>query len=1222
MNGFGVHIRDTIRLDQAFVDSLPKQAGLPWTFVARVVTFAGATIADRTVTIIAGEVRGEAPLTLRNSSTAPALLAGTPGPPLTVICEHLFACSAHEQRRARRQGRDGREGRSAPRRGPPRRATAPGPGGEGGKGKKGKQGHPRRAAGRSPSPPSPSTAAPRSCRRAATAAKAATAVRAGPAAPASRRGSQGPPGDKGDPGPKGPNGAVFVGQLTMPFRQELVNRGIATPWARFRAEQAQYLFRIGNLTAARNEALAVQAIEPGDSDAEALLRLLREHRTITGPERDLEVDNDANLFARTHRDAARALRDKLFTDGAVLFGSSDKHRWDEAVRDVNGALQAAGAAFDRQEDARSEREVRAKAIADEAVLAISALRVRILADVAPTAVVGGSNARALADAIGRLGFEGGGAGGLLPAAPDLLVDAARLQAPPLTDTEVAALSAGAVGLVAPPGWEGVTVNLRKVADGLRAATGDATAKALLVELVDLVHRWRLAVLREHQAKQAKATLAARRAEIKPALDKLPMTGYGDAKLAAVPVLRGVRCLLDAHRWDVLRAERSVALYTHGLGFSDSDEDNQPLATSEPVFFSPAIEKDVEEGLMAIGETFFDPILAAVGARDLRGQVSRYEARGERTELIGVVRRFDRASHPAVFARLAKDGTCWIDVSVNELKHSEAKFAGAEISLGGVQSAERSFAVTLTHGGIARQRVLGDGTLRDQTQLPASLTVPVTRVADGFYAGEAVEAPAPYGRGAAAGYRLAIDTSVVDLSALQALEIKILCEGFLPAGAIAVRKIEHPPLRAGTTSYAVITLTDEAPAGGLKVNVGSTDATVVRTPASVTVPAGARTATVALEALRASGPVPPELTAVAADGTIRRVFAPVAAAVAPVTRTLDPGAVGALAVGGERLFACLAPASKAAPPSVHALRLGLERGPAAPFAAIPRSVAVDRGHAFVVRGTGVATLDATEPVLAGLVAAGEADLGADPFDVAVGPDGRVYAGTAVLKDGVKLATLPGVAAPRALAFSGDSVYVLHGAKSLSQVRRKPDGSYAMVKTIELPVPGVDVAVDGAFIAVAATSELIRLRFNALTVLDRVPIAARAVAASDGIAYAVGAGGLHLLAIQTGRLLLTVPAGGKPCSVAVHDGVAYVGDESAGTVTRIACPTEFPLKAGVRRGRRGGAPPRPPPCASARRASRARRRRGGRRCARRRSGGRRSRRWSSPRRRARARSAGAS
>src|SRR3954452_12073092 len=94
MNSFGAHIRDTIRLDQALVDHLPKTPGLEWTFVARVVTLAGATIDDRPVTILAGEVRGESQLRLRNTSTAPFMTAGTPGPPLTGICEDLFACAA------------------------------------------------------------------------------------------------------------------------------------------------------------------------------------------------------------------------------------------------------------------------------------------------------------------------------------------------------------------------------------------------------------------------------------------------------------------------------------------------------------------------------------------------------------------------------------------------------------------------------------------------------------------------------------------------------------------------------------------------------------------------------------------------------------------------------------------------------------------------------------------------------------------------------------------------------------------------------------------------------------------------------------------------------------------------------------------------------------------------------------------------------------------------
>ena len=1209
MNTFGVHVRDTIRLDQAFINSLPTlSAGVPMTFVARSITLAGATINNRSVTIIAQELHmlaGPAPadsLKLVNTSTAANGVAGAPGFALNVFCRDLFACGATS--RGGKGGRGAQGAQGAPLPPPPTNPEDDGPiikplpGEQGNPGKVGKQGFPGGAGGAI----NVRFVTDKSAGKTNFVSAGGPGGNGGPGGPGGPGGSGRPPGDPGPPGPTGPAGVtgpagpVSGAAITAStFRSELIARNLQVPWARFRARQAEFHFRSGALSAARAEANEVLAIIPGDTEAEALLRLIREHRTLLGCERDPDVDLDADLHARAHRNAARDVDDALFDAGDVFFGAPTAPRLEAAAIALRGALQAMlspEGVLQEQSDAQAQRLERAVAIRDEATRLMGEQRGRIAQLVPAGAQVQGINALALADAIARvLGAEAGTVGTLLPAAPDILVDTKRAaEGGPFVagSFETNAVVQSALGLVAPPGWAGigtpgsnVAVNLRRVADELRAATGDATAKALLAELTEIAHRWRLANLRVSQAVGAVSSLAVLRSRTQAARTALPTTA-APLPAAMMNVLVGVRRLLDGHAWRTLLAERSVALYTLGLGFDPSDTGNQSLSTSQALLSRPELEDDIREGHAQPSLQFFDEVLKAVGLRSMRSEVSRYEARGgavrfdQPGELVAVTRRFTRATHPQVFARLAQDGSCWIEVGLGDFRpvHSEAKLAGAEVSLGGVQTSSSSFAVTLTHGGIARQRVLGTGAVRDQTLLPAALTIPVTRTAPGFHTGRVAaneDDPgtlAPYGRAAAAAYRLEIDPAALDLATLETLEVKLLCQAFSPLATVTLRQVDHPPVavRAGAKAHATITLTAPAPAGGTKLTLASSDPLTVRVAPDVTVAAGETSAAVALEALKVSGPVPPQLSVTAPDGTVRRAFVGVGPPLGVVTRVIEPGAVGALAIAGERLFAGFAPAGKGAPPSLHALRLDLARGPAAPQSAPPRGVAVDRGHAFVARGAGVATLDVSEPLLAGLVADGEAALGAETRDVAVNPaDGRVYvAGTNVEvldPDGVKLTTLPGVTSPRGLTFAGDTVLVLHGT-SLSSIRHRTDGTYQLVKTVELPFAGpVDVTTNGnaTLVAVACTGGVVTFTRPTLLLRNRTPLPApaRAIAGHRGIAYVVSDAGLHLVDIASGRLGATLPAGAKPSSVAVdpRTGAAYVGDAVSGTVSRIECPQEL-------------------------------------------------------------------
>jgi trimeric autotransporter adhesin len=96
-----------------------------------------------------------------------------------------------------------------------------------------------------------------------------------------------------------------------------------------------------------------------------------------------------------------------------------------------------------------------------------------------------------------------------------------------------------------------------------------------------------------------------------------------------------------------------------------------------------------------------------------------------------------------------------------------------------------------------------------------------------------------------------------------------------------------PIPLNGSQILTITLSGNAPAGGLPVNLGSTDPTIA-TPASatVTIPAGQKTATVAINGLKAGGPV--TITANAPNTTIANATAQVS--VVAQTITIAPVAV--------------------------------------------------------------------------------------------------------------------------------------------------------------------------------------------------------------------------------------------------------------------------------------------------------------------------------------------
>src|SRR5262245_53278052 len=65
---------------------------------------------------------------------------------------------------------------------------------------------------------------------------------------------------------------------------------------------------------------------------------------------------------------------------------------------------------------------------------------------------------------------------------------------------------------------------------------------------------------------------------------------------------------------------------------------------------------------------------------------------------------------------------------------------------------------------------------------------------------------------------------------------------LPPGALSSLSLSPSTVTGGETSQGTVTLASPAPAGGVVVSLASTDTTVATVPASITVPAGASSAT--------------------------------------------------------------------------------------------------------------------------------------------------------------------------------------------------------------------------------------------------------------------------------------------------------------------------------------------------------------------------------------------
>ncbi len=857
----------------------------------------------------------------------------------------------------------------------------------------------------------------------------------------------------------------------------------------------------------------------------------------------------------------------------------------------------------------------------------------------------------------------GGANGVYPARPaDIATGAMDLR------HQVAQPSAWKA--VRTANTTGVAISLRAIADQLRGGLRPGGAPLTdplrldilggLLELTEATQAWQLADLRLGQALAAVDVVTAAEQAAILARD-LPIGGLASPLAALVPAfLQRARAVSDVIEWRWHRLERAFDLYTLGLGPTPIDR------AAHAGLFDPIDEADAVGTVgTADGQTPSQPVMAA--ARQLSRTLERisdaralpawrdYRKRGDLTFVnddtppfpAGVTFCRDAGSGcavaaPHIFAAL-RDATvaaAWFDVPLTAVQgpHREAKVRGATVVFtydlsGDAGPPDQTFQIDLRHSGLGRQRQLGSGAEHSSVALPQSMSITMARQVDsddvplatwkgrvsvndpptpGQSADPRARFPA-YGRGVAAGYRLTLtDWNGAAPARLTRIELGIDYEALQPPGTVNLSSVTLTgALRVGVTAVGRVRLTGPAPAGGTKVTLASSDPAALALPAAVVVPAGGAEVTFPVQVLKATGPVPPTLTAATADGVSRRASAPVsrAPALTASSRVLGSGpastypvAVVRVSPGPKQPAAPIVlagrtgevdPADPAADPvvgvesTVHALRGDLNPVREQPIGFWPRAIAVDerRGRVYVVHGATVSALHA-----ATLAPLAEATIGINASMVAVDVAAdlvyvtRYSHGTVHVLRGADLSvvqvfgdkdTLRGCLGI-AVHPEGGRLYIARNyriaeptATAVTMVVRRPDGTHAITRDRTVgPVhlQPHEVAVDGpaglVFVScqggAAVHPTLLTLDATTLQPISSVTIPGPGLSVAarpgTGIAYLAGYPGLVLVDGRAGAVALTVKAGALPQGVAVDpvSGTAFLTDRTDHSVTRIDTP----------------------------------------------------------------------
>jgi hypothetical protein len=736
------------------------------------------------------------------------------------------------------------------------------------------------------------------------------------------------------------------------------------------------------------------------SMADALPALVRDQRNITGVARDQDLVPDIEHHAREYTKAADALRAKIavFTDffGSLILLAEPRDRL-AAIKQALVQLAGVSAGEPGQQPQLGELQLvggddlakRAKA----ALTAINDLRKRttsalgrideLLADPQVSASITPAGqgqptlqakdvATALAQVLGAQDAAAAPtpaettvlipepAGGppfrpeldpvtLLPADLHLLVHRSVRERRLVTPDDAALIAERAAGLAQIARWKDVAANqtgadgvpaavhLGRVAQDLRAASGDRGVLDALIELAEISHVWRLGRARMEQLLAGVKTLAHREVVAKAARDAF----VPPEPLPVEPtrLLPGLRCLLDALSWHAERADRAADLLTFGLTRQKSTELTRfplrPDTTGEarrlaPLMYAPDWECELSDrfradfqpgdGEPAIDERlFFDSI--ALGLM-FRKPLELYDAYLDRGIPLGskepqsVTRAFKRTPdvasplpadvRPDVFDRFEDKGNLWFDVTLGEIAgpagtipHKETRVVGLKITLEfDAETPTEQLTLLATHTGLSVQRDLDDNEHRQQ-MLPAAVEVTLTVPADDgtpalqLLQGTAMVDPAKkidfaaYGRGAAAGWLIAKADPTIELPGLQTIIVEVFYEGIVPKNTVSLRSVSSAPaaLRVGSELPVTVRLTAPAGAGGTPVFLSSSDPSVITTPGAIAVPQGQIEARGLVKVVGPTGGLPPTISARTADGVTRRVRPIVPKPPRPVTASV-------------------------------------------------------------------------------------------------------------------------------------------------------------------------------------------------------------------------------------------------------------------------------------------------------------------------------------------------
>ncbi|WP_410816283.1 hypothetical protein [Micromonospora sp. 050-3] len=960
MDVFGLHIRDEIRIDQAFVDALPTSpasGGRALVLIGRRVVLLGAVIRGfRNVFVVGDEVVGEGP------AGKPSLAMEVPGTPaqgeeglsgrqLVIHARRLTGVSATSTGQRGGKGATGDPGPpvndpnvSRTTALPPLPPPPPPPIG----GHPGLRGHPGSPGGAGGPVHVFYVEASGTNTFAGVGGPGGAGGDGGPGGPGipnepENQGPQGPPGEPGGQG--GARAAEVLARTPQQYdeelRPQLSGRG-GDRWAEQRGRQAWYEFRSGNLVEAEREYAAAEQLRPG-SMAPQLRALMADHRTEIGVERDLELDlvPAVDFYAGQWRAAADTLRAALFApgDGPVLL-AGDQPRLLRAREAVRTQLTALLGDQGPLEETIGESGRRRRAAAEQAqqasgqLIGQSVLRIQErLGDLtaAEALISYGSGSVSGSDLVTTiaqvLGVPDptqpqGAAGLLLPADTTLLVDAGTAAGGPYlagrpTTTE---LAAAGVGLDTHGQWaqigtpgSGRVVHLRRVAADLRAAQADGPLRDLLIEMTEACHSWRLATLRLRQIAGTTAAIADLKRRAREAIGDLDSVDTDDrpAKSAVSRLLRGLLCLFDALDLWSQRAQRALKLYILDRGNPGG------ISGQTAALAYPDLDLDLDEKVtpdFPVGA--YDLMMNAIFTRDPVAERDRHRDKGrplvvqDGTQVIH--NAFSVGAHTAAINRFVNAKSLWFDLPLAKLPPglAEMKVVGVTVNLRGMAGNDNSLPMTITHAGFSQQRDLDLG-VHDLTGPPATQELvlrfePATQVWTGDTAAVAGKEHlfSLYGRGLTGGWTLAYDSVTVPFTGLQQVDVNIQYEAMESLDSVSLKRVEHARtgLFVGARATGRVLLTGPAPAGGKRVTLHSSRPDLVKVLSGVDVIAGASTADFPIDVLAPTGPQPIDISASMAG--VRReaiVHVPPPVPAAPLVTTVPlggPGAVAAVAVSRD------------------------------------------------------------------------------------------------------------------------------------------------------------------------------------------------------------------------------------------------------------------------------------------------------------------------------------